>query len=382
MKKVIPLIDVSALQKRPAQPITVQSVDPDHMHRFLSHGMRFDKNIGLAGLYCNHPFNTVTIDNLGRCFVCICQAWLPVSVGNILDFDSLDDIVHSPFAREIQRSIVDGSYQYCDHNTCSLILGQQLQTRIDYKPDTVNWINFAIDDSCNLQCPSCRTGLRFVKEGADFDLRTRISDHVAGLISRHEHFLRFTLSGDGDPFASHVYRNLMRKIHGQPAEQLEIEIVTNGQLMKTHWDDLVNIYHNIVRVRVSFDAGSADTYHRVRRGGDWNRLVDSSRFLTNWLAQRQAVGQNKITTTESNFVVQASNYREMPDFVNLCLDIGFDKITFQKVVNWNTWIDAQGQDQFDQHAVWMPNHADHADFLSVLQHPILQHPRVSLGNVV
>ena len=126
----------------PRTQLTIQDVHRDHKFTYLTRKMDFTKDLGLKKKYCYHPFNTITIDQKGEIYVCICQAWLPISVGNILDFTSLDDIVHSPKAREIQASILDGSYRYCDDKTCGLIQNNELETRIDHKPDTVNWINF------------------------------------------------------------------------------------------------------------------------------------------------------------------------------------------------------------------------------------------------
>ena len=39
----------------------------------------------------------------------------------------------------------------------------------------------------------------------------------------------------------------------------------------------------------------------------------------------------------SNFVVQTTNYKDMPAYVELCNSIGFDEIHFQKIVDWGTF---------------------------------------------
>jgi molybdenum cofactor biosynthesis enzyme MoaA len=381
MNKTIPLVNINSLKALAPAPMSRTAVDADYMTRYIQTGMDFNKDLGLAGKYCYHPFNTVTIDHQGRCYVCTCQAWLPISVGNILDFNSLSEIVHSPRAREIQRSIIDGSYRYCDNKTCGLLIGNAMETRIEHKPDTVNWINFCIDDSCNLQCPSCRTDLIFHKQGPEFDLRMKISQHVSRLISEHNHFLRFTLSNDGDPFASHVYRNLMTTIKPQLVNQLEIELVTNGILMKSHWHELENIYPNLTQIKVSFDAATEQTYNKTRCGGSWNKVTESTRFVANWLTQRKAQHLNAYTKLVANFVVQQTNYHEMIDFVALCNSLGVDQILFQKVTNWNTWIDASGTDQYHTHAVWHETHPEHHKLKEILKDPVFQQRNVKLTNL-
>lgn len=360
-------------------PLTRSDISKSHRFHAAQHGLTFDKDLGLKGRYCYHPFNTITVDGDGEVFMCICQAWLPLSVGNILDFNSLEEIAHSPIAREIQASIIDGSYKYCDNNTCSLLKSNELNGRVNHRPDNINWINFAIDPSCNLTCPSCRNKFIFNNEGPKFDLQMKISDHMAKLISNHKHWLKFTLSGDGDPFASLVYRNLLSKIKASKGDKiprgtdngLQVEIITNGILLKDHWKKLSGVYNNILRTKISFDAGKEDTYNIVRRGGDWKKLIASSKFLIKWKQKHYSQ-----MTTAANFVVQTTNFREIPDYVKLCLELGFDEIFFQKIVDWGTF----GSD-FAPHAVWMDSHPDHQEFLEILRDPILAHKNVILNNI-
>lgn len=372
----IKLVNVDEIGRLPRTPLTEQDVGESHRYTFNNVGMTFDKDLGRKGEFCYHPFNTVTIDHRGDCYVCVCQAWLPIPVGNIFDFESLDDIVQSPKAREIQASIIDGTYKYCDEKTCHLLIRNEMETKISHKPDGVNWINFAIDDSCNLQCPSCRTELIFHKEGEDFDYRMRMTEHISKLIERHKFWIKFTLSGDGDPFASHIYRNLLKNLHLTKENQVEIEIVTNGILVKTHWEEMPGVHQNVIRFRISYDAGSEEVYNITRRGGHWNKLVESTRYMVEW---KQRTGSDiKIAL---NYVVQNNNYKDIVKFVKLAKDIGVDEIGFQKVTDWGKFIDVKGINRFAEHAVWMPDHPNHQELVALLNDPELYDPRVELTNL-
>ena len=330
--------------------------------------MSFDKDLGLHNKYCHHPFNTITVDSLGDVYMCICQAWLPVSVGNILDFDSLDDIVVSAKAKQIQSSILDGSYRYCDNNTCSIIKEDELSSTIT-QSNTVNWINFAIDPSCNLTCPSCRTGFVFVDEGAEFERRMGIAKQLVRLIHRHTHQLKFTLSGDGDPFASLIYRKFLQELD-VTNKDVEIEIITNGILAKAHWNKMKGVHHNTVRFKMSFDAGSESVYNVTRRGGKWDKLLASARYMVEWKQK-----YNSAMVLTANFVVQQANYKDMVRYVELCNEIGFDEINFQKIVDWGTF------KNFKQEAVWQDTHPEYAEFLKLLQDPCLNNSKVNLTNL-
>lgn len=369
-------IDINNPVYKTVQIFKQRDVAPAHSWNYIQRGMNFDKDLGLRGLYCLHPFNTITVDGEGDIYACICQVWLPISLGKVWEFESLDDIIRSPRARAIQASILDGTYRYCS-SECGILQDpeKELVTNFDTKLDSINWINFAIDSSCNLTCPSCRKSFQFINQGPEYEKRIRIVDHLVKLIQKQTEWLRFTLSGDGDPFASLIYRELLTKLNLTSRPDTYIELVTNGILLEAHWHKLENIHKNIERVRISFDAGSEEIYNITRRGGDWNKLLSSSKFLVDW---RQKY--NKDLVIESNFVVQSSNYRDIPRFIELCDNLGFDIISFQKVVDWGTWTQ-DGLNTFDSHAIWQADHPDHLDFLKIMKNPLLRGPKINATNL-
>lgn len=364
-------IDVQSISAIPRTQLTLQDVQLDHKFTYVTRKMNFTKDLNLKGKYCYHPFNTITIDQKGEVYVCICQAWLPISVGNIFDFTSLDDIVHSPKAREIQASILDGSYKYCDHNSCGLIQNQELENRIDHRPDTVNWINFAIDSSCNLQCPSCRKELLFENKGPEFDFRMKMSEHIARLIGEHHHWIKFSLSGDGDPFASHVYRNLLENLDLRNRNDVEIEINTNGMLVEKHWPKMGGVHKNVIRFKISYDAASESVYNITRKGGDWDNLLECSEYIIKWKQKNYSD-----MAVAANFVVQKENYRDMIDYVIMCSMMGFDEIYFQKITDWGTF-----GDNFNEQAVWQPEHPEYNELIKILQDPVFESRKVNFTNL-
>jgi MoaA/NifB/PqqE/SkfB family radical SAM enzyme len=384
MKNHIPILeeprsidDINPTEFKNVQVFTQKDVAPAHAWTFVQRGMDFNKNLGLQGLYCLHPFNTITIDGDGDVYACICQSWLPISLGKIWEFKSLNDIIRSRKARAIQATILDGSYRYCS-SECGLLQDHKdtLDTNFDTKLDSINWINFAIDASCNLTCPSCRKSFKFISEGPEYDKRISIVEHLVKLIQSNTEWLRFTLSGDGDPFASLIYRELLTKLNLKNRPDTQIEIVTNGILLEAHWHKLVNVHKNIERVRISFDAGTPEVYNVTRRGGDWNKLISSSKFLVDWKKQN-----NSNTIIESNFVVQTTNYRDIPKFIELCLEMNFDIISFQKIVDWGTW--SEGSiNLFPNHAIWQPEHPEHQEFLKIMSHSLLLGPKINATNLL
>ena len=72
-------------------------------------------------LFCSMPFRFIEVSGWcppkGDVFIC-CPNWLRVPIGNILQCHSFEEIWNGEKAREIRRSILDRSFEYCDHSMC------------------------------------------------------------------------------------------------------------------------------------------------------------------------------------------------------------------------------------------------------------------------
>lgn len=364
--KTIPIIKQTSTTE-----LTINDVADGYQWIVNSRNQNFNKDLNLKGSYCHHPFNTITVDGSGDVFLCACQAWLPISVGKIWDFDSLDAILNTSVAIEIQKSILDGSYKYCDNHACSLLQSNLLESDLGKIESKIHWINLAFDHSCNLTCASCRSEFKFISEGAEFNLRKKISKHLVSLIeSYYDTELKITLSSDGDPFASVIYRSFLEDLDLTGKNKTEIELITNGILLVDHWHKFYKIHKNIVNVKISFDAASDLTYKLVRAGGNWNKLLDSVRFLAQWRNENSSA-----LTITSNFVVQHKNYHEIVDYIKLCKELRVDYINLQQIDNWGTF------SNFDEQAVNKPTHVEYSQLLGIMQDPLLKDPQVNMTNL-
>jgi iron-sulfur cluster protein len=76
-------------------------------------------------LFCSKPvawFEISRSTEEGQAFLC-CPAWLEKPVGNLLR-QSVSEVWNSPAAADVRRSILDGSFEYCNTARCPY-----LQTR-------------------------------------------------------------------------------------------------------------------------------------------------------------------------------------------------------------------------------------------------------------
>ena len=276
--------------------------------------------------HCDKPFRSLVIDWKGDCFICTCEAWLPISVGKITDFARLEDVWTSPAAVALQQTITDRTYAQCAVDRCGILDGHILQPHYT--------VSINIDESCNLTCPSCRKDLVNITSGPDYDLKLAWVNHTVALLENFLEPCQVIMSGNGDPLASSIMRPLLHSYN--PPDNHHIRLYTNGLLLEKQLSNNV-ISGYIKEYFISVDAGSAEVYERVRLGGRWTTLVNNLDFLHS-LARRDRANVLLL------FVLQQDNYQDMENFVQLCVKYGFNG-WINRVENWGTW------DQFNDHDV-------------------------------
>ena len=79
-----------------------------------------------------------------------------------------------------------------------------------------------------------------------------------------------------------------------------------------------------------------------------------------------------------NFIVERENFREIPSFAKWILEYpSVNEVWFNLIADWGHL----PAEEFKKRAVWMGEHPDHQEFLSVIRDPALRTPRVNLGNL-
>ena len=283
--------------------------------------------------HCPRPFDTVIIDKQGSCYACECQSWLPQSVGN-LQLQTLDDILDSKVRGHLQGSIADGTYRYCNEHQCPYIVEGDV---LDERPDNLKHLRLAIDDSCNLRCPSCRKGLIFHKTGSAYNRGIRLADKINSWLLHYQHPIQVHIGSDGDPFASHVYRHFME--HTPRRDNIKYSILTNGLMFKEFHHKVPYVINNLQELGVSIDGATKETYEKLRLGGKWEKILEGLECMAE---QKQKHGFRFIL----HFVVQKDNYHEMETIINLGEQYGADRVWLNKIEDWGT------SDDFHTQNIW------------------------------
>ena len=297
---------------------------------FDHYGIDTHKNLKIKNL-CPRPKDTILIDKQGSCYACECTSWLPQSIGN-LQVKSLDDIIGSGMHQHLQGSIVDGTYRYCNEHQCSYILSNEV---LNDRPSRIKHLRLAIDDSCNLRCPSCRKAMIFHKGGSAYRLGIRLADRINDWLHSYQYPMQVHIGSDGDPFASHVYRHFMEQTPER--DSIKYSILTNGLMFKEFHTRVPNVIRNLNELGVSIDGATKHTYEKLRLGGKWDKVLEALECMAE---QKHKHGFRFIL----HYVVQKDNFHEMQEMIDLGEQYNADRVWLNRIEDWGTMDDFKSQD--------------------------------------
>jgi MoaA/NifB/PqqE/SkfB family radical SAM enzyme len=85
-------------------------------------------------------------------------------------------------------------------------------------------------------------------------------------------------------------------------------------------------------INVSFDAGTKETFERIRRGAKWDTVVGNMKSLRD----QKAAGEPGRPRLHMSFVMMRSNIQELPQFVELAAELGAVALYFTHLVPYDT----------------------------------------------
>lgn len=347
-------------------------------HQQTNNGQTFYNKQAVNLRLCNHPWSRLVVNSHGDTYICASPAWLPKSIGSVLDYDSFFDLLNSYEARSIRSEVESNRYTYCNQEICSHLANDQARQKYNTVPSpgdqllteeqftehsTVTTlpheICFDFDYTCNFRCPSCRIDMINHNHGPIADVNRklveRIKNSIIDLYIQHDTPLTIRWAG-GEPFLSHAYLDLWDYMSQQPSKIRNI-IQTNGSYLSRRDDLLKRFLPYVKELRISFDAASAETYNKIRVNGVWEELLNNCRYIKELIDQ---LGCS--TALVSDFVVQLDNYKEIPAYIELVKHLGFDKINLSRMWNWDTW----DMDEFARLNISNSTHPQYLDLVNIL----------------
>jgi len=301
----------------------------------------FDKGTvgdkGLSDYFCPLPFTQLYYYDF-RSDICSPTWNNNINVGNPQE-NTIEELWNSSKAQEIRKTILDGSFKYCNEEICwrllegkvfrkSQVTDPKLLDIIENNRTTVEggpeFLNIGYNTMCNLRCRMCRDSIIKTEQSViDKCIKNLKEYNFANL-------KRLIIPGNGELFANKDYLNLLINIDDFHFPQLEaIWIYSNGVLFdENNWNKIAFLGKRYkLKIFISTDSACKETFLKVRRGGEYTRFINNVKML---VEKRR---KNEFDKLYLPFCVQRENFREMEEFVYFAKEMGADSVHFEKLFN-------------------------------------------------
>lgn len=319
---------------------------------------------------CLMPFQTLWVGIAGTTRLCDCPYLLDISCGNV-GITDINEIWNSPLAKIIRLSVINNTYTFCSREQCAKLFGgrehESLLERKNIKTgeQPLN-IDVGNDRVCNLHCASCRNAI-YAKNDEDTQAEVNACTNAILDSGWLENANEVVVGADGETFLSNAYKKIL---YESPLKGKNVVIMTNGTLFTPkEWSNLEGKCDHLAFL-VSIDATTKETYEKLRRGGNFERLMDNMDFLS------RLRREGKVERVKVIMVVQSANYREIPDFIRWAKEKGFDGVNLSGIRNWGTYRDdffRENVSMFDENGQMKP------ELKAVLEDPLCDDPIVNYG---
>ncbi|MCV6637890.1 radical SAM protein [Candidatus Albibeggiatoa sp. nov. NOAA] len=218
-----------------------------------------------------------------------------------------------------------------DNNTIKIPVEQTVNERLNevetllgrtYIKAMPTYLTIVLGNGCNIDCLHCYQ----VKNGDNLLRDPEIGTTLRRELSAFYPFLTTLRIQGGEIFALKGFKELVADV-ATIADHPIISISTNGTLIDENWVQMI-IDAQFQSVTVSLDAATPETYAKIRRGGQFDEVIKNIQHLQD-VKQQQNRGLPKL---DSFFVVMRSNYREIPQYLQLMHELGIRNIIFQTLL--------------------------------------------------
>jgi len=166
-----------------------------------------------------------------------------------------------------------------------------------------HFVDWAITAKCNLDCRHCRG---FSEGGLSTERARKLVAEIAELKPG------WVIVEGGEPL---LREDLFELLELMRQKELEAHLITNG--MRLSPQIITALKQLGVRVMISIDGATRATYEAIRKGANFDRVVQAARYCV-----------QKGLLEAINFTLLKRNYTEIPGVFELAASIGVQRITF------------------------------------------------------
>ncbi|GHU40886.1 hypothetical protein FACS1894190_08320 [Spirochaetia bacterium] len=312
---------------------------------------------------CRNPFVKVGVSHKGDVSIG-CDRGHYLHIGNLFEND-FASIWNSDAAKNLRKKIWECDYSDCRFHTHFPTFVDKSKIEGYYQADgTVtkfpSIVKFDDDYSCNVACVTCRNKIRMMNKEDSERLDSYIDDYYLPILKDAK---TVYMNGVGEYFASRHCLNLTQRII-EKYPQIKFHIHTNGILCDEENCKRIGIIDKLYNVSVSFHASTKETYDKIVKGGNFERVMKNLK----WLSDQKK--QGKIFLVEIIMAVSSINYKEMKAFMQLAKNLDIRARFWELGTGFS--VDAPTDQDYEKYAVCLPGHPEYKKMVKLLQAPIFK----------
>lgn len=295
--------------------------------------------------------------------------WNDIVIGNLQE-NTLEEIWKGEIVETIRKAFVNEELIGCSERYCPDCINnsgslefekEELLWMIDNMPDTPQIISLAYDERCNHACPSCRHDF-FKPDRQYLDRLDVVTKNIEPYLKKVR---SIATNGIGDLFVSTEIVDMLSRLEPENPD-FSIFIETNGVLFKDNWDKIKNLAGKNITVSVTPNSFDRETYRYLAGRDDLTKFEESMEFIS------ELKKQGAISKIRMIMVIQDSNFRQIPDFIQRCIEYDADDIVLRPIFKWFSMTD----EELLYKNVLNPCHPYHKEYLEILENPICKDSRV------
>lgn len=180
-------------------------------------------------------------------------------------------------------------------------------------------LGLVLGNGCNLDCPHCYQS----KNGDNLLKPPEISRELRReFIGLYPYLSTLRLQG-GEAFAYAGFRELLDDVASAVRRPI-LSISTNGTLINDDWAERI-VRAPFLNVTISIDGATPATFARLRKGGELHQVLAAAKRIRAW---KDKLG-SPVPHLDSFFVIMRSNFREIPRYLELMREHGFEEVAMQ-----------------------------------------------------
>ena len=182
-------------------------------------------------------------------------------------------------------------------------------------------LSLVFGNACNIYCPHCCQP----KNGDNLLRPAEIGRELRReFMALYPYLSTLRLLG-GEPFAIAGFRELIEDAAATVRRPI-VSVSTNGTLIDEEWAERI-VRLPFSNLTVSIDGGTPATFARMRRGADLDEVLANVQRIQHWKLKLGSA----LPHLDSFFVVMRSNFREIPQYLELMSANGVTDIALQTV---------------------------------------------------